>query len=259
MRRLVPTEPVARSAVWSRRLAIFAVALSAVAIGLSRFHKADPSSALTVFGAALAIALFAGLLAATAAVVIWRYGFRGAGQAAVGLILAAALLAYPAYLAGLAFALPPITQVSTDLESPPPFLLSSKARQARAGSEPRPLDADVRAAQRRAYPELETIRVEMDPSDAYDLALSVAKDLGWSIIDSEPPNLAGDGVALIEATADSLFFGFVSDIAIRIRPGATETAIDVRSVSRVGAHDFGADARRVNRFAEAAKAEAGEQ
>ena len=99
----------------------------------------------------------------------------------------------------------------------------------------------------------------MDPSGAYELALSVAKDLGWRIVNSEPPNLAGDGVALIEATAHSLFFGFVSDIAIRIRPSATVTAIDVRSVSRVGAHDFGANARRVNRFAEAAKAEAQEQ
>ena len=118
MRHLVLTEPIARSAVWSRRLAIFAVALTAVAIGLSRFHKVEPAAALTVFGAALAIALLAALLAATAAVVIWQDGLHGAGQAAVGLVLAAALLAYPAYLAGLAFALPRITQVSTDLESP---------------------------------------------------------------------------------------------------------------------------------------------
>ena len=83
---------------------------------------------------------------------------------------------------------------------------------------------------------------------AYQLALNVASDLGWRLVDSEPPNLGGDGAALIEATARSLFFGFISDIAIRIRPGAVETAIDLRSVSRVGRHDFGANARRVRRF-----------
>ncbi len=186
MRRLRPlifADPLARSAVWSRRLAVFALALAGLAIGLSRFHFADPASALTVFGAALAIAILAALLAATAAVVIWREGLRGAGQAAVGFVLSLGLLAYPTYLAAVAFALPRIAQVSTDLEAPPPFLLSSKARTARAGTEPPPLDAETRAAQRRAYPDLETIRVEMDPSGAYQLALDAAKELGWKIIE----------------------------------------------------------------------------
>ena len=91
----------------------------------------------------------------------------------------------------------------------------------------------------------------MDSTEAYQLALSVAGDLGWRVVDSEPPNLSGDGAALIEATDRSLFFGFVDDIAIRIRPGATQTIIDVRSVSRVGRHDFGANAERVRKFAAA--------
>ena len=96
----------------------------------------------------------------------------------------------------------------------------------------------------------------MDSTEAYRLSLSVATDLGWRIIDAEPPNLAGDGTALIEATDRSRFFGLVSDIAIRIQPGATRTAIDVRSVSRIGKHDFGANAARVRRFIAAMKDEA---
>ena len=101
--------------------------------------------------------------------------------------------------------------------------------------------------------------VEMDSTEAYQLALSVAGDLGWRVVDSEPPNLNGDGAALIEATAKSLVFGFVSDIAIRIRPGATQTAIDVRSVSRVGRHDFGSNARRVRKFIAGVKEETRER
>ncbi len=96
----------------------------------------------------------------------------------------------------------------------------------------------------------------MDSTEAYRVALSAASDLGWRIVDAEPPNLAGDGAALIEAVDRSLFFGFFSDIAIRIRPGDVDTAIDVRSVSRVGRHDFGANARHVRRFLEAVQAEA---
>ena len=259
MRRLIVAEPIARSAVWARRLSIFALAIAAVAVALSRLSTADPPAALTVLGAALVVAAFAALLAVAAAAVIWRDGLRGAEQAAIGFALAAALIAYPVYLAALAFALPPINDVSTDLKSPPNFLLSAKAREARAGAEPPAPSDETRAAQRAAYPDLATIMVEMDSTEAYQLALSVAADLGWRVVDSEPPNLNGDGAALIEATAKSLVFGFVSDIAIRIRPGATQTAIDVRSVSRVGQHDFGSNARRVRKFIAAVKEETRER
>ena len=253
MRRLIVAEPVARAAQWSRRLALFALAIAAVAIALSRMHAADPPAALAVFAAALVIAALAEMLAGAAAVVIWRDGLRGAGQAWFGFAIATALIAYPVYLAAAAFALPPINDVSTNLASPPTFLLSMKARAARAGAEPPPSSEETRKAQREAYPDLEAAEVEMDPTEAYRIALGAASDLGWSIVDAEPPNLAGDGSALIEATDKSLFFGFLSDIAIRIRPGATRTAIDVRSVSRVGKHDFGANARRVRQFIAAVK------
>ncbi len=256
MRSLTIEEPVAGTARWARRLAIFAAAIAGVAVALARVHAADPPAALTVFAAAFVIAAIAVALAGSAAATIWRDGLRGAGQAAFAVILAATIVGYPAWLAAVAFALPPINQVSTDLKSPPPFMLSTKARAARAGAEPPALDQRTRAAQEAAYPDLETVRVEMDPTEAYRLALGAASDLGWRIVDAEPPNLAGDGAALIEATDRSLFFGLVTDIAIRIRPGATQTAIDVRCASRLGKHDFGANAARVRRFIAAAKAAA---
>ncbi len=251
MRRLIFEEPVARQAVWARRLAVFALATAFVAVALSRSRAADPGPALSVFAASLALAAFAGLLAAASAAVIWRDGLRGAGQTAFALALAAAILAYPAYLAALAFALPPIHDVSTDLKAPPTFLLSAKARQARAGHTPPPSSEETRAAQKAAYPDIAPIMVEMDSTGAYQLALSVVRDLGWRVVDTAPPNLGGDGVAVIEATDRSLFFGLVADIAIRIRPGATQTIIDIRSVTRMGRHDFGANAKRVREFAAA--------
>jgi len=254
VRRLIVGEPVARSAVWARRLAAFALAAAAVSVLLARLHAADPASALAVFGAALLLAAFAALLAVSAAAVIWRDGLRGAGQTALAFVLAALLFAYPIYLAGVAFAFPPVNDVTTNIKSPPPFMFSVKAREARGFAEPPPTPSrEELQTQRAVYPDIGTIMVEMDSTAAYQLAMSVAKDLGWKIVDSEPPNLNGDGAALIEATARSLFFGFVSDIAIRIRPGATQTAIDLRSVSRVGGHDFGANARRIRKFAAAIK------
>ena len=62
------------------------------------------------------------------------------------------------------------------------------------------------------------------------------------------PNLRGDGVAHVDAIDKSLFFGFPSDVTIRVTPLANSTRIDVRSVIRVGKHDFGANARRIRKF-----------
>jgi len=252
LRRLTIEEPVSRAAVWSQRLAVFALVVAGVSLLLARSRGADPAAALTVFAAALIVAGFALILAGAAASIIWRFGFRGAGQALLGFVLAAGLLAYPAYLAALAFALPRLNDVSTDLASPPTFLRTARTRAAGVASEPRPLDEKSRAAQEKAYPDLQTVKVEMDVLAAYRLALSVATDIGWRIVDLQPPGPAA-GSAAIEALDRSSFFGFPSDIVIRVKPGATSTAIDMRSASRVGGHDFGADAARIRKFVAALK------
>jgi uncharacterized protein (DUF1499 family) len=44
--------------------------------------------------------------------------------------------------------------------------------------------------------------------------------------------------------------GFPDDVTIRIRPLAGQTRVDVRSASRFGSHDFGTNARRIEKFIE---------
>lgn len=248
MRHLTAHEPVSRAAVWSRRLAVFALVVSGVAIGLANLHAAEPAAALTVFAAALIVSGFALMLALAAASVIWRLGLNGAGQAFLGFVLASALIAYPAYLAALALALPKINDVSTDLVSPPTFLHTARTRAAGVLTDISASSPDARAAQQEAYPELQTVKLEMDGLAAYRLALSVATDLGWRIVDLQPPSSGSGGSGAIEALKRSPVFGFPSDIVIRVRPGSTSTAIDLRSASRVGQHDFGANAARIRRF-----------
>ena len=92
---------------------------------------------------------------------------------------------------------------------------------------------------------------QLDREGNTGIVLRVAKDLGWKIVDSNPPNLRVDGVAQIEAITRSPVFGFADDIAVRVRPLASQTRIDLRSVSRVGRQDFGANARHFARFAAA--------
>lgn len=247
MRRLIVEEPLSRAAVWSRRVAIFALATAIMAVGVARLG-ANPGGALAVFGAALTLAFVALLLSAAAAVVIWRTGRRGAGQTATAFMLSLALIAFPAYLAGKAMTLPTINDISTDFEAPPNFMISTKAREARAGRVPPPASPETQAAQKAAYPDIQPVTVELEPEQAYELTLKIAKTLGWRIVDATPPNVRGLGVAHIDATDRTLIFGFVSDIAIRIKPLGGLTRIDIRSVSRLGKHDFGDNARRIAKF-----------
>ena len=253
MRRIIVEEPYSQSALWSSRLAVFALATAGVSVALARLLGVEPRSALTVFGAALTLAFLAILLAAAAAVVIWRTGRRGAGQAGVGFVLALALVAYPAYLTLRAVALPPLADVSTDLDQPPSFMISTKAREARAGYAPPAFNRATAVDQRQAYPDIAPLFVDLEAPQAYQMSLRVAKDIGWRIVDSSPPNLRGDGVAHIQALDRSLIFGFPVDIAIRVTPLANQTRVDIRATLRIGKHDFGGNARRIRKFLVAAQ------
>ena len=246
MRRLIIEDPVSDSALWSRRVGVFALATTGVSIGLARLSTLEPVSVLAVFGASLVLALLALLLAGSAAVVIWRTGRRGTAAAALGALMAIVLIAYPAYFTYLTFRLPPINGVSTDLEHPPTYMISSKAREARAGVTPPPESPAAAAAQRLAYPDLQPVLADLEPQQAYDMSVRIAKDLGWRLIDGTPPNLRGDGH--IDYIVRSPIFGFVDDITIRISPLSNQTRIDLRSTSRVGRHDFGANARHLRKF-----------
>jgi Protein of unknown function (DUF1499) len=251
MRRLILEEPYSRAAIWSRRLAVFALAVAGMATALSRAGAVEPAGALAVLGASFVLACLAGLLSATAAIVIWRTGRRGAGIAFVGLALALALLAYPAWLSWRAISLPDINDVSTDLDPQTPvnFLRSIKALEARGGRTPLELSEATREAQQRAYPKVQPILVDMEANEAYQLALEAAKARGWRIVDAIAPSVR-EGIGHIDATDKSLFLGFVDDIAIRVKPEANQTRIDIRSTSRIWRHDFGANAQRVRKFAE---------
>ena len=55
---------------------------------------------------------------------------------------------------------------------------------------------------------------------------------------------------MIEATARSPIMGFRDDVVIRISPMGQGTRIDVRSASRVGTHDLGANASRIRSLLE---------
>ncbi|MCA8901082.1 MAG: DUF1499 domain-containing protein [Hyphomonas sp.] len=92
------------------------------------------------------------------------------------------------------------------------------------------------------YPKIETLVYPSVTVDmAYNAALAAVNAQGWDVVTAEPEN------GKIEATATTFWFEFKDDVLVRVLPeGEHGARVDVRSVSRVGLSDLGANAKRVN-------------
>jgi uncharacterized protein (DUF1499 family) len=247
-------EPMSRLAAWSGRLALFALAVAVLSILILRANVLEIEPALATFGAALALAGLAVLLALLSFVSIWRHGRPGLGRATVGLLLGLALLAYPAYLGYRASKLPALTDISTDTENPPRFIALAKQRPPGRIDYPGGKAADQ---QDEAYPDLAALQLDIAPQEAYRAALGVALKRKWQLIDAHPPGgVRREGV--IELVARTPIMGFRDDVVIRVAPSEDGARIDVRSASRYGTHDFGANAARIRSLLEDIDDAAGE-
>ena len=120
-RRRITEQPPSRLAIWSRRIALFSLAATFIAIIVVRSGALEIVPALSTLGGALALAMLAILLAFGAAVSIWKDGVGGIGEAVTGLLIGLALIAYPLYVGVKAYKLPAIYDITTDPIDPPRF------------------------------------------------------------------------------------------------------------------------------------------
>lgn len=239
-------EPTSKFAIWSSRLALFAIAVAAISIIIVRSGLLEIVPALATFAAALIFAGFAILLAFAAFVVIWRQGLGGLGRALLALFLGLALLAYPAYLGTRAMRLPAISDITTDPGNPPRFDVLARLRPRGRTDYPGPA---VAALQRAAYPDVVPLELDVPTKVAYDAALALVTKRKWYIGDTRAPTLTRrDGV--IEAVARTPIMGFRDDVVIRVSPIGQGTRVDMRSASRFGSHDLGSNASRIRSLLE---------
>ena len=242
-RRRVADEPVSKLAIWSRRLALFAIAVVLLVIVIVNLGFLDPVPAIASLAGSLFFALVAIVLAFGAFVVIWRQGLRGLGLAVAALGVGVAMLAYPAYLAVLFYRLPAVNDITTDPIDPPRFEAIARLRPRGANPVGYP-GAAAMQLQRAAYPDIEPLLVSVPPLEAYEAALAVITKRKWRIVDVRPPQ-TGRREGRIEAVARTPIMGFRDDIVVRVRAAEDGARVDMRSASRYGRHDFGANASRV--------------
>jgi hypothetical protein len=256
-RRLFTERPVSRLAIWARRVALFSLAATIIAVIIVRSGALDIVPALSTLAGALVLACVAILLAFGAGIAIWRDGVEGGRQAVTALMIGVLLIAYPAYLGVRAWHLPAIYDVTTDPIDPPQFDAIARLR---------PRDANpvsyaglyTAELQHTAYSDIEPDDTTAAPQEAYDAAMKIITKRRWHVVDAHPPqgpspriidarapfaSSTRDGI--IEAVARTPILGFRDDVVVRVRPTTDGARIDVRSASRYGRHDLGTNAKRV--------------
>jgi hypothetical protein len=182
----------------------------------------------------------------------WRLG-------GIALIGSALLVGIPADNLWLAYFLPPIHDISTDIGDAPQFhtLLAWRKGAPNPPSYDGPLvvtfggeRVTTALAQKYAYVDIKSLeRLDRRTPQKEFLhklfwrALNAVNALDWQVASFDLKS------GRIEATDASFWFGTVSDIVIRVRPaGAIGVRIDIRAKSRVGIADRGRNADLIRAF-----------
>ena len=242
-------EPVSSLATWARNLAIFSAVAVLVSILIVRFGFLEMKPALATFFGALAIAGLSILIGFAAFAAIWQNGSRGMGRILLAFLISAAVLAYPAYLALQYRMLPQIHDITTDPIDPPRFEALARLRTGE-GTNPAVYAGLYSAEQQRiAYPDIETVELEVPVDRAYAVTMQLVNRRKWLVIDERPP-APPRRIGRIEAVARTPIMGFREDISIRVTPDGEDSRVDIRSASRYFDSDLGSNAARVSKLIE---------
>ena len=242
------SEPVSSLATWARNLAVFSVVAVLVSIAIVRFGFLEVKPALATFFGALGCAVLAILVGFAAFAAIWQNGSRGMGRILLAFLISAVVLAYPAYL-GLQYRkLPPIHDITTDPIDPPRFEALGRLRSGEGANTAVYAGLYSAEQQRLAYPDIETVELEVPALRAYEVTLALVNKRKWRVVDERPPQPRRDG--RIEAIAQTLIMGFREDVTIRIRQDGEGSRVDIRSSSRFFESDLGSNAARVSKLIE---------
>jgi uncharacterized protein (DUF1499 family) len=216
---------------------VLILALLAIGAGGSGLRLLSPERGFGIFLAGVVLAVlsmpvFAGAAAfASATGRPWR---SSAVRAAVVPLLSVLVILVP----NLPRVNPPIHDITTDPQDALP--LRPEIDQLRSDEPDR---AWVLEQQRQHYADLVPLELPLPPDQAFSAVLAAAERMPrWEVTAQDAP------AGRVEAIARSRLFGFLDDVLIRVQASGAGSRIDMRSRSRFGGGDLGANAARIRAF-----------
>lgn len=244
-----------------RVLTWLALTLSLGGVAAALIAALGSANGLWEFGTGLSIlryalyAAMAGGVLAIIAFIVSRRGDPGSWRLnALAFLVAALFTGYLGNQIATARRVPPIHDVTTNVDDLPQFKrltvrADNLAKIPRTNHQPElaalaPVDR-WKVLHRKAYADLQSLHIALSPAEAVRRAEALAKNRGWAIADVDMR------AGTVEATATSFFFRFKDDVVVRVRPDASHSGgsiVDMRSISRVGGSDVGVNAARIRSF-----------
>lgn len=203
---------------------------------------AGPVALSPVFAAA-GLAFAGGLLA-----LFTRRGGLGV-FALVAAIMAGGAGMIPVKMRQMVEANPFIHDITTDFENPPAIVAGAEYDRNNppdyVGDEQvRDTGMTVAEAQRKAFPDIAPITVDAGVEETAETVREIVEDMNMDVLQERTT----ENGWVLEAAYTSMWFGFVDDFVVRLTDEGGATRVDVRSKSRVGGSDLGANAERVREF-----------
>jgi uncharacterized protein (DUF1499 family) len=161
----------------------------------------------------------------------------------IAVALGAALVYVPGQYWYTRNTVPPIHDITTDVDNPPTFNGVLAARAAEGAGSVDNRSPQLAEMQKAAYPDLAPVMTTLPVTRAFNEALDVAKSMpSWTIVSSDID------AGRIEASQQSRWFRFTDDIVIRVAGDEDGSRIDMRSTSRQGRSDYGVNAARIRTY-----------
>ncbi len=211
----------------------------------ARLHVVQPIIGFLIF----ALSLLAAVITLVVGITLLVKGHKPLG----GISLLVALI--PLGVVGFALVqnrgTPRINDITSNLEQPPALTAAARApdNQGKDLTYPEAFKEQVRTG----YADLRPLSLQLQPDAAFALAARVASSRPyWTLTVNDP------GTRRLEGEETAGLFQFTDDFAIVVTPEGSGSRIDMRSRSRVGQGDFGANAKRIRAYFAAVTAAAAE-
>jgi uncharacterized protein (DUF1499 family) len=228
----------------ARLLGIVALAAFIVGPAIAHFEVVAPLAGFGVFALGILLGLVATLLGLVG---LFRSAPGARSPALLGLALGLTVVVVTFAVSRRGAGVPRINDITTDTENPPRFVHAQGLPENSGRDMAYPGDEFARQ-QKGGYPNLSALRLPMPPDEAFSRVQLAARAMEtWKVTREDAAAHALEGFDTTQV------FRFKDDFVIEVRPADGGSVVQMRSKSRDGQGDVGANAKRIQSFFERLK------